>query len=151
MLPEGIPAPDFTATTTDGTVVTLSSFHGLKNVVLFFYPEDDTPGCTREACGFRDAKPEYDASDTAIFGISLDDQTAHQAFTHKYNLNFPLLVDTDGAICAAYQVPINNRWPKRVTYLINKQGAISKVWEQVHVAAHAVEVLEEILATTTNE
>lgn len=119
-------------------------------MVLFFYPEDDTPGCTREACGFRDAKPEYDAADTVIFGISLDDQTAHQAFTQKYSLNFPLLVDTDGAICNAYDVPINNRWPKRTTYLINKQGIISKVWEQVHVAVHAAEVLEEILAATTN-
>lgn len=146
MLPEGIQAPDFTTTTTDGSVVTLSSFQGSKNVVLFFYPEDDTPGCTREACGFRDAKPEYDAADTIIFGISLDNQSAHQAFTQKYSLNFPLLVDGNGAICAAYDVPINNRWPKRVTFFINKKGIISKVWEQVHVSVHATEVLEAIVA-----
>ena len=146
MIPEGISAPDFTATTTDGTVVTLSSFQGSRNVVLFFYPEDDTPGCTREACGFRDAKPEYDAADSVIFGVSLDDQSAHQAFTEKFSLNFPLLVDAGGAICAAYDVPVSNGWPKRVTYLINKEGIISKVWEQVHVAVHAAEVLETIIA-----
>ncbi|MCE7933878.1 MAG: peroxiredoxin [Chlorobi bacterium CHB2] len=145
MTPEGVPAPDFTATTTDGTVVTLSHFQGSNNVVLFFYPEDDTPGCTREACGFRDAKPEYDAADTVIFGVSLDDQASHQAFTEKFSLNFPLLVDSGGEICAAYGVPVNNRWPKRVTFLVNKEGIISKVWEQVHVAAHATEVLQELL------
>jgi peroxiredoxin Q/BCP len=140
MLSQGDKAPDFTAVTTTGTTVSLHDYFGRNNVVLYFYPEDDTGGCTAEACEFRDSKVEYDGSNTVVFGVSTDDQASHQAFTAKYDLNFPLLVDTDGAICDAYDVP-HDPWPKRVTYLIDTDGMIARVWEQVNVRGHAAEVL----------
>src|SRR4051812_2335290 len=107
MLKPGDIAPDFSAMTTDGAVVTLHNYFGRNNVVLFFYPEDDTSGCTVEACEFRDAKPDFDATDTVVFGVSVDDQASHKAFTDKFNLNFPLIVDEDGKICELYDVPMN--------------------------------------------
>jgi peroxiredoxin Q/BCP len=140
MLKAGDKAPDFSATTTDGNVISLHDYFGRNNVVLYFYPEDDTSGCTIEACEFRDARVDYDSANTVVFGVSNDDQASHQAFTRKFDLNFPLLVDTSGEICDAYDVPHQNG-PKRVTYLINTDGIIEKVWEQVNARGHAAEVL----------
>ncbi|MBS1912439.1 MAG: peroxiredoxin [Bacteroidetes bacterium] len=146
MLQAGDIAPDFTATTTDGATVSLSSFKGTGNVVLFFYPEDDTSGCTREACDFRDAHADFNAAHTVIFGVSTDDQASHQAFTQKYGLNFPLLVDADRTICNLYGVPVDDRWAQRTTFLIDRNGVINRVWEQVRVIGHAAEVQEAAAA-----
>lgn len=145
MLTEGTKAPDFTAVTTSGNTISLHDYFGRNNVVLFFYPEDDTAGCTIEACAFRDAKVDYDDADTVVFGVSTDDQASHQAFTDKYNLNFPLLVDSNRTICRAYDVPCEHG-AKRVSYLIDTDGIIDKVWEQVDVRTHATDVLDAIAA-----
>jgi peroxiredoxin Q/BCP len=142
LLTVGQAAPDFTVKTTSGEPITLSDYRGSKSVVLYFYPEDDTPGCTIEACAFRDDKPLYDTADTVILGVSLDDADAHQRFTGKFSLNFPLLADTDGAICAAYGVNVSDRWPARVTYLIDKRGLILRVFPKVGVQTHSREILE---------
>ena len=90
----GTDAPAFTAKDTNGNTISLSDFAG-KTVVLYFYPKDDTPGCTKQACSFRDAQTEYTSKDIVVLGVSADDEAAHQAFTSKYNLNFPLLADTN--------------------------------------------------------
>lgn len=144
MLQAGDKAPDFTATTTSGETVSLHDFHGKNNVVLYFYPKDDTPGCTIEACEFRDSKPEYDSLDAVVFGVSTDDQQSHQDFTSKFSLNFPLLVDADGAICDAYEVPRQGSYAARITYLIDTEGNIKKVWGDVNPRGHAAEVMDEI-------
>jgi peroxiredoxin Q/BCP len=145
MLNEGDIAPDFEAIATDGSTIRLSDFKGRNNVVLYFYPMDDTPGCTRQACDLRDAKPEFDRTNTVILGVSNDDQASHQAFTSKYSLNFPLLVDTDGAICDAYGVP-HEGGPRRVTFLIDTDGRVARVWEKVSVASHRIDLSEAIAA-----
>lgn len=115
-----------------------------RNVVLFFYPEDDTGGCTREACGFRDAKEQFDMDGAAIFGVSTDDVESHRAFTEKFNLNFPLLVDSDRTICQAFGVAVEGNWADRVTFLIGKDGRVKKVWGEVHPVGHAAEVYQAI-------
>ena len=139
-------APDFTVATTTGETVTLSALRGTKNVVLYFYPEDDTPGCTVEACAFRDDRPKYDALDTVIWGVSLDSVDAHQRFTQKFGLTFPLLADTDGKICVAYGVEVRDNWPRRVTYLIGKDGRILHLYAKVFVQVHSRELLEVLSA-----
>jgi peroxiredoxin Q/BCP len=144
MLQPGDEAPDFTATATDGNVIALHDYFGRTNVVLYFYPEDDTSGCTREACEFRDAKASFDVTDAVILGVSGDDQGTHKAFTDKYALNFPLLVDSDGAICDLYGVPRHERYPARVTFLIDTDGIIRHVWEKVNPTGHAAEVHEKL-------
>ena len=145
MLKEGDIAPDFEALATDGSTIRLSDFKGRNNVVLYFYPEDDTSGCTRQACDLRDAKPEFDQKNAVILGVSNDDLDSHQAFTSKYSLNFPLLVDSDGAICDAYGVP-HDGGPRRVTFLIDTNGVIARVWEKVSVGTHRADVSEAIEA-----
>jgi peroxiredoxin Q/BCP len=140
MLEAGAHAPDFTAITTGGKEISLHDFRGRK-VILYFYPQDDTSGCTREACDFRDARPRFDEANAVILGVSMDDDASHQAFTEKYSLNFPLIVDTDGAICDAFGVSRNGTWAKRVTFLIDENGIIEKTWDQVSVVGHADEVL----------
>ncbi len=142
LLTAGTPAPDFTVKTTTGETISLRDFRGKKNVVLYFYPEDDTPGCTVEACAFRDDRPRFDRTDTVILGVSLDTVDAHKHFTDKFSLNFPLLADTDGAICAAYGVPVHDRAPARITYLIGKDGTILRVFGKVSVQVHSRELLE---------
>lgn len=144
MLQPGTPAPDFTATATDGGTIMLSQYRDAHNVVLFFYPEDDTGGCTREACDFRDASELYAAADAVVLGVSTDSRESHEAFSSKYGLNFPLLVDSDHAICNAYGVPVDERWAARVTFLIGRDGVIRRTWEQVRVVGHADEVLQAV-------
>src|SRR5687768_5318471 len=104
MLQPGDKAPDVSALSTDGSLIRLHDYLGRNNVVLYFYPEDDTAGCTKQACDFRDNRPMYDSSNTVVLGVSGDDQQSHQAFTSKYDLNFPLLVDTDGKLSEAFGV-----------------------------------------------
>jgi peroxiredoxin Q/BCP len=138
----GTKAPDFSVKDTNGNTVTLSGLAG-KKVVLYFYPKDDTPGCTKEACSFRDNQAAYQEKGIAVLGVSYDDETSHQAFTSKYNLNFPLLADTDGALAKAYGVDAGG-YARRVTFLIDETGTILKVDSSVNTATHAEDILAEL-------
>jgi len=146
MLQAGDKAPDFTATTTTGDQISLGDYLGKSSVVLYFYPKDDTPGCTHQACEFRDSKAEYEAASVVVLGVSTDDQGSHQAFTEKYSLNFPLLVDSDGKLCDLFGVPRRGVYAARITFLIDPQGIIRKVWEDVNVVGHAADVISEVEA-----
>lgn len=135
----GSDAPVFTAKDTNGNTVSLSDFAG-KTVVLYFYPKDDTPGCTKQACSFRDANSEYKNKDIVVLGVSADDEVSHQQFTQKYGLNFPLLADTDREIIKAYDVD-GGGYAKRVTYVIDGNGKITHVDSSVNTTSHASDVL----------
>jgi len=131
----------------DGQKVRLSNFQGEKNVVLYFYPRDMTPGCTTEACDFRDAISHFDKADTVVLGVSTDSIEKHQKFADKYELPFPLLADEDHAVCEKYGVWVEkNMYGKksygvqRATFLIDKDGKIAKVWPKVKVKDHVSEV-----------
>jgi thioredoxin-dependent peroxiredoxin len=142
----GTTAPDFTAKDTNGNTVKLADYAG-KMVVLYFYPKDDTPGCTKEACSFRDNYQQYLSKGITVFGVSMDDQASHQAFTSKFDLPFPLLADTDGAVTNAYDVSIERngmRYSQRVTYVINN-GTIQQVYETVNTETHATDILGAIV------
>jgi peroxiredoxin Q/BCP len=135
----GTDAPAFTVKDTNGNTVSLSDFKG-KTVVLYFYPKDDTPGCTKQACSFRDAKEQYTSKDIVVLGVSADDEASHQAFTQKYNLNFPLLADTNGELIKAYDVD-GGGYAKRVTYVIDGNGKITHVDSSVNTSTHAGDIL----------
>lgn len=149
-LKAGDPAPDFKATATDGKTLMLSDYVGKQNLVLYFYPEDMTGGCTREACSFRDDLAKYTAVNTAIVGVSMDDREKHLQFTQKDSLTFPLLVDTSGAICAAYGVPVDGHHAHRWTFLIGKDGKIIKTYQHVDPRVHSAELLADIAAHSSN-
>ncbi len=138
----GTDAPAFTVKDTNGNTVSLSDFAG-KTVVLYFYPKDDTPGCTKQACSFRDANDEYQSKDIVVRGVSRDNESSHQQFSQKYNLNFPLLADTDGAMIKAYDVD-GGGYAKRVTYVIDGNGKITHVDASVNTGSHASDVLAAI-------
>ncbi|MEM9005661.1 MAG: peroxiredoxin [Cyanobacteria bacterium P01_F01_bin.86] len=138
----GITAPDFTAKDDMGNTVTLSKLKG-KTVVLYFYPKDDTPGCTKEAQSFRDNYEEYQDKDIVVLGVSMDDETSHKAFKEKYGLPFTLVVDTDGKLTKAYDVDAGG-YAKRVTYIINTDGIVEKVFETVKTETHAQDILAEM-------
>ncbi|MDH6056470.1 peroxiredoxin [Umezakia ovalisporum] len=138
----GTDAPAFTVKDTNGNTVSLSDFAG-KTVVLYFYPKDDTPGCTKQACSFRDAQPEYTDKDVVVLGVSADDEASHQAFTQKYNLNFPLLADTNQTLIKAYDVD-GGGYAKRVTYVIDRNGKIIHVDASVNTTTHASDVLSAL-------
>jgi len=140
-LQEGQAAPDFSAKDDQGNQVRLQDFKGKKNVVLYFYPKDDTPGCTIEACNFRDAYAQFQTQDTQILGVSFDDAASHQAFKQKFHLSFPLLVDSDRKIAQAYGVQ-GDKYPSRVTILIGKDGKILKIFRKVDPAGHSGEILK---------
>jgi thioredoxin-dependent peroxiredoxin len=135
----GANAPAFTTKDTNGNTVSLSDFKG-KTVVLYFYPKDDTPGCTKQAQSFRDAQPDYQVKDIVVLGVSADDESSHQAFTAKYNLNFPLLADTDKSIIKSYDVD-GGGYAKRVTYVIDGSGKIIHIDAAVNTPTHASDVL----------
>jgi len=149
-LPAGIPAPDFELPDDTNTPRKLSDFRG-KNVVLYFYPKDDTPGCTKEACSFRDDYSAYERADVVILGVSPNDMKSHVKFKNKYGLPFPLLADIGHKVCDLYGV-----WgPKmfmgreyegvlRTTFLIDARGNIVKVFEKVRPADHSEEVLSAL-------
>ena len=141
-LPIGTEAPSFTTKDTNGNTVALSDFKG-KTVVLYFYPKDDTPGCTKLACSFRDARPQYQSKDIVVLGVSADDEASHQAFTQKYNLNFPLLADTNQELIKAYDVD-GGGYAKRVTYVIDAEGKIVNVDSSVNTTTHAEDVLKSL-------
>ena len=138
----GTQAPTFTVKDTNGNTVSLSDFAG-KTVVLYFYPKDDTPGCTKQACSFRDAKQTYDNKDVVILGVSVDDEQSHQQFTEKYGLNFPLLADTQKTLVKAYDVD-GGGYAKRVTYVIDGSGKITHVDSSVNTTTHASDVLSAL-------
>ncbi len=148
-MPEvGSPAPMFTLPDMHGNPVSLEQFRGHK-VVLYFYPKDDTPGCTKEACSFRDAYAEYQAKGIVILGVSLDDEASHRTFAEKYQLPFTLLADTNHVVSEAYGVYGEQEWQgkkflglARKTFLIDEQGVIVKIFDKVNVEAHSQEVLE---------
>ncbi|HEY9296936.1 MAG TPA: peroxiredoxin [Phormidium sp.] len=138
----GTAAPAFTAKDTNGNTVSLSDFAG-KTVVLYFYPKDDTPGCTKQACSFRDNYADYQGKDVVVLGVSKDDESSHQQFTEKFNLPFPLLADTDGAIIKAFDVD-GGGYAKRVTYVIDGSGNIIHVDSSVNTSTHAQDILAAI-------
>lgn len=138
----GTTAPDFTVRDTNGNTVSLSDYSG-KTVVLYFYPKDDTPGCTKEACSFRDAYTDYQGKDIVVFGVSMDDEASHKQFTEKFNLPFPLLADTDGNLTQAYDVS-GGSYAKRVTYVIDGEGKIAKVYDSVKTDTHATDILADL-------
>ncbi len=138
----GTTAPSFTTTDDEGNTVSLSDFAG-KTVVLYFYPKDDTPGCTKQAQSFRDQYADYQGKDMVVLGVSMDDQASHQKFKEKYGLPFTLLVDSDGAITKAYDVD-GGGYAKRVTYIIDGEGKISHVDANVNTSTHAQDVLTAI-------
>ena len=138
----GTTAPNFTVKDTNGNTVSLSDYAG-KTVVLYFYPKDDTPGCTKEACSFRDYQADYQDKDIVVFGVSMDDETSHQAFTQKFNLNFPLLADVDGVLTKAYDVD-GGGYSRRVTYVIDGSGQIVKVYETIKTDTHAADILADL-------
>ena len=147
-LKEGDKAPDFTATATDGPQVSLSDLKG-KNVILYFYPRDDTPGCTKESCAFRDVFSKFKEKGAVVLGVSVDSVKSHTKFTEKYTLPFPLLADEDKSIVHAYGVWGEKSFlgrkymgTHRVTFLIGGDGRIRKIWPKVKPEAHAKEVLE---------
>jgi len=148
MLKQGDKAPDFTSKDQDGKTVKLADFKG-KRVVLYFYPKDDTPGCTKEACSFRDADDVYQKKGIKVFGVSTDDEKSHQKFISKFQLPFDLLADTDKDIVEKYGVwGEKSMYGKkymgtiRKTFLIDEKGNIAKIFDKVNVAEHADEVLE---------
>ncbi|MGE5767022.1 MAG: thioredoxin-dependent thiol peroxidase, partial [Bacteroidota bacterium] len=152
MVELGKKAPDFTLPTDGGGRVALKDLRGSK-VVLYFYPKDDTPGCTTEACGFRDAFPDFAKVDAAIIGISKDSVARHDKFKAKYKLNFPLVSDEDGKICEKYGTWIEKSLYgrkymgiDRATFLIDKDGVVAKVWHKVKVNGHVDEVAEALKA-----
>jgi peroxiredoxin Q/BCP len=138
----GTKAPSFTTIDDEGNTVSLSDFQG-KIVVLYFYPKDDTPGCTKQAQSFRDQYEDYQDKDMVVLGVSRDDQASHQQFKEKYGLPFKLLVDTDGAITKAYDVD-GGGYAKRVTYIIDGEGKITYVDANVNTSSHAQDILSAV-------
>jgi len=134
-------APDFSVPASDGTTVHLKDYVGKGNIVLYFYPKDDTPGCTREACGIRDTFGEFKGLNAIVFGVSFDSVESHKKFIGKYKLPFVLLADTDKKIAEAYGVA-TDRSPvaSRVTFVIDKQGKIAYVNPKVNPATNAAEL-----------
>ena len=148
MLNEGDIAPDFTTKDQNGKDVKLSDFRG-QRVVLYFYPKDDTPGCTKEACSLRDSHDVFTEKGIKVLGVSNDDEASHQKFISKFNLPFDLLADTEKEIVNAYGVyGEKNMYGKkymginRTTFLIDEEGKIKKIFKKVNVDEHADEVLK---------
>ncbi|NGQ97366.1 thioredoxin-dependent thiol peroxidase [Brevibacillus sp. SYP-B805] len=149
-LAAGQAAPDFTLPASHGRTISLKDFRG-KNVVLYFYPKDMTPGCTTEACDFRDFHPEFAKWNTVVLGISPDDVKSHDKFIAKHELPFPLLADVDHRVAEAYGVWVLKKMYgreymgiERSTFLIDANGMIVHVWPKVKVAGHVQDVLQVI-------
>ena len=145
----GRPAPDFSLPSTTGENISLKQFKGKKTVVLYFYPKDETPGCTREACGFRDHAEEFENARVVILGVSTDGLESHQHFKEKQKLPFPLLSDEDAAVSKLYGVyKQKNLYGKkhlgieRTTFVVDRTGRIAQIWPKVKVDGHVHDVLE---------
>jgi peroxiredoxin Q/BCP len=151
---EGEQAPDFTLTADDGAKVKLSALRGAP-VVMYFYPKDDTPGCTREACVFRDRKAEITRLGATVFGVSPDAIESHRKFRDKFNLNFPLLADPDHQVAEKYGAwREKNLYGKktlgiqRSTFLIDRDGRVARLWRSVKVDGHDDQVLAALAELT---
>lgn len=145
----GKPAPDFTLPSTTGEPVSLRQFKGKKTVILYFYPKDETPGCTREACGFRDAFADFERHNAVILGVSNDPMESHHAFRHKHQLPFTLLSDEDASVSKLYGVyKQKNLYGKksmgieRTTFVIDRTGRIAQIYPKVKVDGHIPDLLE---------
>jgi len=154
LLEIGAEAPPITADDQYGKPVTLDAYRG-KKVVLYFYPKDDTPGCTKEACAFRDNFPKFNSAGVEVLGVSIDDEGKHKKFSEKYQLPFRLVSDPDKRIVEAYGVWGLKKFmgreymgTARVTYLINEEGIIEHVWPKVTPAQHAEELLNYLQQKT---
>jgi thioredoxin-dependent peroxiredoxin len=146
----GTPAPDFTLPATDGKSITLSSLRG-HPVVLYFYPADETPGCTKEACDFRDHTADLKKAGITVLGVSTQDLASHRRFTAKEHIPFPLLSDPDGRVAKLYGVPVRNvpalgRIFGRTTFVIDKDGRVARTWPNVSIIGHVNEVLQYVHA-----
>jgi len=146
----GDPAPAFSMPTHDGGSVSLDSLRG-KNVILYFYPKDDTPGCTKQACSFQNALPQFEGKNAVIVGVSADNAGSHIKFRDKYGLEFPLAIDADKKVCMRYGVWVekNNYGKKymgiqRATFLIGKDGRVAASWPKVQVDGHSAEVMQAL-------
>lgn len=151
MVEKGKAAPDFTLPSDDGGDVTLSDFRG-QTVILYFYPKDDTPGCTTQACDFRDALPRFEDRGVAVLGVSPDSVESHRKFREKRDLNFPLLADEEHEVAELYgtwkeKSMFGNEFMgiERSTFLIDEEGTVREVWRKVRAKGHA-EMLEEYLS-----
>ena len=143
LLQQGQPLPDLDLTAEDGEHLGTAELKGQKTV-LYFYPKDDTPGCTKEACAFRDRMDDYAEADIRVYGVSLDSPESHREFRAKYNLNFPLLTDEGGRASEALGVLRDNRKSaNRVTFLLDPDGRISRVYPEVSPDTHADEILQD--------
>jgi peroxiredoxin Q/BCP len=143
----GLPAPDFLLPDDQGNMQTLSRFKG-RPVVLYFYPKDDTPGCTKEACAFQDGTAQFAKVDACVLGVSRDTPERHAKFKAKYGLAFPLLADTEAKLCQAYGVwkektlyGKTSMGIERSTFLIDARGVVRRIWRKVKVDGHAAEVI----------
>ncbi len=148
-LKEGVKAPDFKAAASDGSQVALKDYKGKKRVVLYFYPKDDTPGCTVEACGFRDSAKAIEKKDTVVLGVSPDSVESHGKFISKFKLPFTLLSDIEKRLCGSYGVWVEKSMygrkymgVARTTFIIGKNGKIEKIFEKIKPEGHDREVLE---------
>ena len=143
LLPLGTAAPDFSAKDASGKVVHLSDFNGSPRVV-YFYPKDETPGCTKEACAFRDAYDKFKSRGVVVFGVSRDTEKSHDEFRAAHELPFPLAADPDGAVQKAYGVPTISgmNLASRVSFLVGRDGKVEHVFEKVDPVVHADEVLD---------
>ena len=134
-------APDFSVAASDGKIVHLKDYAGKGNIVLYFYPKDDTPGCTKEACGIRDTFDEFKGLNAIVLGVSFDSVESHKKFIEKYKLPFLLLADTDKKVATTYGVAdTSSPFASRVTFVIDKQGKIAYVNPKVNPATHAAEL-----------
>ncbi|MET0594139.1 MAG: peroxiredoxin [Polyangiaceae bacterium] len=140
LLAEGAAAPAIETTAHDGSHVSFAALKG-KPIVVYFYPKDDTPGCTKEACELRDAYTKIQETGAVVFGVSTDDNASHTAFATKHNLPFQLLPDKDAAIAKAFGVSLRLGMAKRVTFVIDRAGRIAKVFPDVNPTGHAAEIL----------
>lgn len=154
ILEEGTSAPAISALDQDGKPVNLEEYRGRK-VILYFYPKDDTPGCTKEACAFRDNFPNFKALGVEVLGVSVDNEKKHKKFEEKYQLPFRLVADPEKSIVEAYGVWGQKKFmgreymgTSRVTYLINEEGKIEKVWPKVNPSEHAEELLNYLQKKT---
>jgi len=149
-LKEGTKLPDFAALASSGKTIKTQDLLG-KSFILYFYPRDNTPGCTQESCDFAQSHPEFEKMDIAVFGISRDSLKSHENFKQKYHLPFELISDSDEELCVLFDVlKTKNMYGKKVkgiersTFLIDSQGVIQKIWRNVTVENHVKEVLNEL-------
>jgi thioredoxin-dependent peroxiredoxin len=140
---QGQPLPPMDLTAEDGSSVGPDDLTG-QRTVLYFYPKDDTPGCTKEACAFRDRMSDYGDAGIKVYGVSLDSPESHREFREKYSLNFPLLTDEDGRAAEALGIMNQGKgYARRVTFLLDPQGNVAKVYPEVSPETHADEILSD--------